>query len=776
MLFLKNTIAQNIAELPKSKHLKLLANGTMRCLNHQSTTMKRLTYVVLLTCFIATSSWAQKESFNWYFGDRCGITFHTNPPKTLSDGSIKTFEGCASISDSTGNLLFYTDGTTIYNREHKIMANADNLGGNSSSTTSGVILKKPESSFIYFVFSIDWEKSSGGLKYTVIDTRLNQGQGGIKGGKKNIQLIQPTSEKIAATRHANGKDIWILTHGKKNDLFHVYLLTGDGIKYHSNQQAGNITRQDRGYMKFSPSGTTLAMASTAIDLFSFNLETGIILFDYAISHDKVYGIEFSSLGNYLYSADRKTGSIYQHDLKSNRTSLIRSDAALGALQNGPDGRIYIAQNETSYLGVIKKPNEAFPFCQYTPDEIKLTGLCREGLPVFLTSYTSGIATKIIVKNGCFGQETEFWVRINNLDEKAKFSWKFNDPNALSDTSSKTSPKHIFSTPGNYTVELTIDVNGRKSTYFKTVIIPKALDQWVEKHQAICPNESIELDAGNPGSFYLWSNGAMTQKIQVTNPGIYFVTIGVDDCRYTDTLLITKVASAKIAIPEVRNLCSGDTIRVADINKRGRYQWSNGDTTQETKIWEPGRYYLEKRQKGCIDKSSVWIRIFENDSVWALDTGLCEYDRETIYLTALPGSNHLWSPGTSQTSQITVHKADTYQVSYLNSKGCRTKATYNVKNLCPSGFTVPSSFTPNGDGLNDFFKPTYFGVEKIHLRIFNRWGELLFDANITESNGWDGTNKGLIVPDGLYLYMLNWEEENDGKSFLKHDYGSVRVVK
>ena len=84
----------------------------------------KLAQILLCVCciFLGTSH-AQNESSNWYFGSNSGLTFNTSPPSALQDSQMSTGEGCASVSDFAGELLFYTDGRTIWNRNHSVMLN-----------------------------------------------------------------------------------------------------------------------------------------------------------------------------------------------------------------------------------------------------------------------------------------------------------------------------------------------------------------------------------------------------------------------------------------------------------------------------------------------------------------------------------------------------------------------------------------------------------------------------------------------------------------------------
>jgi hypothetical protein len=112
--------------------------------------MKNFLAVVFI--FLSSVVFSQGETDNWYFGQNAGLNFATNPPTPLLDGELDTNEGCAVLSDSDGNLLFYTDGSTVWNRNHDIMMNGTGLLGDSSSTQSAIIIPKPEDNNIFYIF------------------------------------------------------------------------------------------------------------------------------------------------------------------------------------------------------------------------------------------------------------------------------------------------------------------------------------------------------------------------------------------------------------------------------------------------------------------------------------------------------------------------------------------------------------------------------------------------------------------------------------------------
>ena len=123
--------------------------------------------------------------------ENAGLDFSTNPPTVIS-GALTTDEGSASISDADGNLLFYTDGTTVYKRNGQPMINGNNLFGNSSSSQSAIIVPKPLSTNIYYIFTVGNQTGGGvggnGVFYSEVNMDLDNGFGNIIQFNKNIEL------------------------------------------------------------------------------------------------------------------------------------------------------------------------------------------------------------------------------------------------------------------------------------------------------------------------------------------------------------------------------------------------------------------------------------------------------------------------------------------------------------------------------------------------------------------------------------------------------------
>ena len=341
--------------------------------------MKLLKTSALISLLIfGAACYSQKEANIWYFGGNAGLDFNGNTPTAITDSKMHTWEGCASIADKNGQLLFYTDGSEIWNKNHQTMTNGAGLLGDSSSTQSAIIVPKPGSNDIYYVFTVVDKGKVEGLNYSEINMSLSGGLGAVT-QNKNILLLTPTCEKITAVLHENGSDIWVISHKWNSDAFYSYLVTQNGVSQNpviSNTGIliNGIASNTIGYLKASPDGKKVALANFSqnnykVEVCDFDNSNGIISNGFVINSSNLnlpYGVEFSPLSQYLYISERDiythNSKLYQYDLLANDVSgseviLDTISAIGGALQLGPDGKIYLAIQDSYYLYKINKPDK-----------------------------------------------------------------------------------------------------------------------------------------------------------------------------------------------------------------------------------------------------------------------------------------------------------------------------------------------------------------------------------------------------------------------------------
>jgi hypothetical protein len=368
--------------------------------------------IFLLCCIffqsvLTSGAWAQKQTSIWYFGIRAGLDFSKGAPQALTDGMMSTNEGCASIADSAGNLLFYTNGVYVWNRQHHQMPNGFRLMGHRSSTQSAIIIPRPGSSSQHYIFTTDLQSQAYGLRYNLVDMTRDGGNGDVS--EKNVFLISPITEKITAIHHRNQRDIWVIAHLWDSDGFVAYLVTDKGVsKKPIISHIGTVHRGNGkgaiGSMKASPDGTKLGVAIwrdfNRFEVYDFDNYSGTLSNRIALEpFPEAYGLEFSPDGTKLYGTTNGIAGgeaqLWQFNLKAGSRSAISNSAIhipttgskLGALQLGPDGKIYLAKEDAQYLGVIQSPNAPGWSCRYLDQGVPLGDRkAKLGLPNFIQSY------------------------------------------------------------------------------------------------------------------------------------------------------------------------------------------------------------------------------------------------------------------------------------------------------------------------------------------------------------------------------------------------------
>ncbi len=396
-----------------------------------SSILKKYIFVTLCFSFFYMHLWGQTGNSNriWYFGDQAGLDFNTTPPTVLNNNAMESIEGTVSVSDNNGDLLFYSDGLTVWNRNHTPMPNGTGLPGHPS-TTQTVCFAMPGNAQQYYLFSIDYAEYNAnpvginkGIHYSVIDMTLNGGLGDIVPSTKNTFMYSKTSEKAAYTAHANGTDMWLLTHGWQNNRFYAHqcgpnntvmapVITDIGFSYRNTGPTG--ASDHAGYMRFSPDGTKLAVAvqgRSMLELYDFDKCTGVLSNVASISFGNLnfttYGVEFSPDGSKLYTTTPREVRQFDMGAGSNTAvlateSIVFSDPSglrIQGLQRGPDGKIYVARLLGKSLDIIENPNALGVACSYTAAGITIDtgstfpGKGRNGLPFY--NYTDPLTSTTI---------------------------------------------------------------------------------------------------------------------------------------------------------------------------------------------------------------------------------------------------------------------------------------------------------------------------------------------------------------------------------------------
>ncbi|MDB5109373.1 MAG: hypothetical protein JWR67_487 [Mucilaginibacter sp.] len=483
---------------------------------------------VLLTftlVFLAFCAFAQNQNNIWYFGQFAGLDFNGKSPKSLTNGQLKTNEGCASISDKYGNILFYTDGKAIWNKKHEVMKNGSGLFGNDSSTQSAIITSYPGNDQLFFVFTV--AISEGNISYSIVNILGDGGLGEVT--QKNNFLLGKATEKLTATKHSNGKDIWVIGHKAQSSDFYVWLLTKNGVSdspvistigtSESGQSTSNI-----GSVKLSGNGSVLAVTANNtnggfLELYKFDKSTGTISGPQKLTgfgSEIPYGIEFSPNGTLLYVSGYNNidkGKIYQLQIPftpgliTDKATVLSSLVEPGSLQLASDGKIYLSQRGSAFLHAINFPNKQGVDCSFTTNAVYLNGKTSTlGLPQY--NVMSSDELLFSAEDFCASDVTKFTIQSFTGDYE-DIIWDFDDPGSgLANISNDKKPVHQFSKPGDYNVRVTVFLYGIPQTYTQKVTIFPAVTTkptMIADNAALCDTGKVNInDTGATASLkYNW---------------------------------------------------------------------------------------------------------------------------------------------------------------------------------------------------------------------------------------------------------------------------------
>ena len=512
--------------------------------------------------------YGQKQNNNWYFGT-AGIDFNGPSPVAITTSAMSTYEGCATVSDKFGNLLFYTDGVSVFNRENNVMPSGTGLFGDYSSSNSAVIVPKPGDPNKYYIFTTESYYPLTGLHYTLVDMCLDGGLGAVVGGEKNVFLTGLTPEKVTTALHANGKDVWVVTHGWNDNEFRVFLVTAAGVDPTPVITAigpihGPDFFQSVGCMKMNLDNNKIAVAveisGNRIELYDFDNATGIVSNEIIITTphsasglgpgNTVYGVEFSPNNNFIYSGSWFDDNIYQLDISSGDAATIEASATVigttsatgnvGALQIAPDNKIYAATQYKNKVGVINAPDEPGLACNYVDNGFNLSGeTVYAGLPAFVQNNEISYQPEFEFVAGCAGGISQFSFS-SDATYDAVF-WDFGDPTNTLDNSTAFDATYIYSDTGTYTVTLIFTIGCFTDTAITDIFVNEgALYNLLPADTTVCIEDasSIILFLTATLTDIEWSTGSTANEIEVSADGIYTVS-GSDDCGIlqTDSIVV-----------------------------------------------------------------------------------------------------------------------------------------------------------------------------------------------------------------------------------------------
>lgn len=343
--------------------------------------------------------------------------------------------------------------------------------------------------------------------------------------------------------------------------------------------------------------------------------------------------------------------------------------------------------------------------------------------------------------------------------------------------------------GTYVVTVT-DFNLCSLNDTITVTQPDSIEISSTVLPATCLSNNGSMDitviGGTMPYSYVWSSGETTQDIENSAAGIYSVTVtDGKGCTqtFTDSITSISVISINASIRDVK--CYGDSTGSIDVTPISgvapyTYVWNTGATTEDLNNLAAGVYDVQATDaNGChvdmnfviAQSDSLYITLSSPEYTGGFNISHNGYSDGSIDLTVVGGTSpysYLWSNGET-TEDINQLTAGTYSILLTDDQGCTVGGQITLDEPLP--IDMPTGYSPNEDGKNDFF--VIHGIEVFpdnEIFVYNRWGNLVY-SEVGYNNNWNGyNNNGEKLPDATYFVILNIKGEN---SFSLTGYVDVR---
>ncbi len=728
--------------------------------------MRICTVICMLFSFYVS---AQQENNVWVFGSNAGLDFNSGQPVPIRSATghygnvpsvFSTLKGFASVSDRhTGALLFYSDGRTVYDRNHDPMPDGTFLSGNAGDggtlvtalTEQGcLIVPFPGDSNRYYLFSLGTYLTPK-LYYSVVDITLNSGLGNVVAVERNVLLdggstadpdgrFRLSSSMIAVG--GNNCDVWLIVHDYINPVFKAYHITNSGIDPNpvlstagtqiQGQAPGmmptgstyNFFAYEYSTMDVSPNRQYIAITSSVrflsqqapgsntvrgAVLCRFDPNTGIVSGGVLLEKDIACNAVVFSPGNtklYIKGTAAGVGFLSQYDITAYDLDTILTS------------RLYAVNQSLDGSKQFRRWKDKI-YC--TGDSIAPT---PPGYPGF-SSVSGGVVYTLSV--------------INTPDL----------PGVLCDYQSDI----LTFLPGTHTFY----------ALSSEVVYPVPQHALV-LDTLVCTSggwSDYPLVAREGYAAYEWDDHSSERQRVINGPGIYWVRYRTRCNNWNVDTFTVQHTDIPVNLGADTVICKNQWRMETDSISDAVYLWQDGSRENffETEQ-RMGTYWVRVEKGGCTFSDTIMLELVELPQYLGVDTTYCRSAGIELLLAAVvtDGAAVLWSTGGTAAS-ITVREEGHYWVTVGYDVCTGTDTLVVTEELCDDcRIMIPDAFTPNGDGRNDLFRAMTekaCPVTGYDLQIFNRWGQLVFSGT-AGMPGWDGRYNGMPAEAGVYYYRIRME--------------------
>ena len=563
----------------------------------------------------------RKRTVNWLFGDSVWLDWTTNPPIQKKGSKMHAVESAAVFSDTSGKLILYSDGMTVWNNNHKIIVNGDSLNGNWSSSQGSMFITQPGSDSIVFLFTTDLQGNNKGFCYNKIILNANPDK--IRVAEKNIKLLPSSCESISATRHANGIWTWVAVHDRSGKGMNTFLITDKGINRCGIYSEGVLDFlydifSCQSKSAFSNDGKIYAisaLSASVVEFLSFDNSLGTFkpFWWFGISAVTPTSINFSKDNRFCYITERDYQIIRVNLFDFGNTTTIdnHNDSffIIGARFNLYN-QLMINIHDSFFLGKIDNPE--IPNPKFVKKGLPLQRMATNELPNFDNSYYNSSGVNFLYILNCSSHK----VQLSGQDtfNANTHQWKVKKSTA-SNWIGMGSAKNIFYTftdTGNYEIQYIASRNSQTDTAIKKIIIaPKISTNFLGADTGYCVGSFPSLILKSPSGMQCvkWNNDSTTANISINGPGRYIAIVTTPSfCQMSDTIDLFE--DSILLKPTIQR--KGDSLLTT--SKAVQYLWYRNEQlisrNQNIKIIDKGIYRLVVMGKGGCPSESDTLGVYK----------------------------------------------------------------------------------------------------------------------------------------------------------------------